>query len=149
MKQGPTYRITARIIYHITDCQRRSAIQRAGVFLAVIWSFFGPVTAGFDSPPLQERLSILLLYGLIPAATIYVAGYMLSQLILFRGQVSEITAAGCFRYITLWITSFVNRAVLSAPKVWNKIVRLAQKLCCAVNRLCWRTQAVLVKSPAC
>jgi hypothetical protein len=145
MKQGPKYRITARIISHITDCQRRSAIQRAGVFLAVIWSFFGPVTAGFDSPPLQERISILLLCGLIPAATIYVAGYILSQLILFRAQVSEITAAGCFRYITLWTNYFVNRAVLSAPKMWNKIVRLAQKVCCAVNRLCWRTQARLVE----
>jgi Bacterial SH3 domain len=70
---------------------------------------------------------------------------MSRRLIMFRGQVSEITAAGCFGYITLWINYFVNRAVLSAPKVWNKIVRLAQKLCCAVNRLCWRTQARLVE----
>jgi hypothetical protein len=145
MKQGPKYRITARIISHITDCQRRSAIQRAAVFLAVIWSIFGPVTAGFDSPPLQDRLSILLLCGLIPAVTIYVAGYILSQLILFRGQVSEITAAGCFRYITLWINYFVNRAVLSAPKVWNNIVRLAQKVSYSVIRLCWRTQPLLVE----
>jgi hypothetical protein len=145
MKQGPKYRIVTQIISHIADFHRRSAIQRAGVFLALIWSFFGPVTAGFDSPPFQERISILLLCGLIPAVTIYVAGYILSQLILFRGQVSEITAAGCCRYITLWINYFVNRAVLSAPKVWNKIVRLAQKLCCAVNRLCWRTQARLVE----
>jgi Bacterial SH3 domain len=144
MKQGPKYRIITRIISHVADFHRRSAIQRAGVFLAVLWSFFGPVTAAFDSPPLQERIATLLLFGLIPAAVISVASYILTQLIMFRGQVTDITAVGCFRYISLWINYFVNRAVLSAPKVWNKVVRLAQKVCCSVNRLCWRTQARLV-----
>src|SRR4051794_37136286 len=124
MKEGPKYRITGRIISHITDRHRRSAIQRAGVFLAVIWAFFGPVTARFDSPPLRERIATLFLFGLIPAAAIYLAGYMLSRLIMFRRQVSEITAAGCFRYITLRINYFVNRALLSAPKVCDQIVRL-------------------------
>src|SRR5215212_270009 len=137
MKQGPKYRITARIISHITDCHRHSAIQRAGVFVAVIWAFFGPVTAGFDSPPLRERLATLLLCGLIPAAAIYVAGYMLSRLIMLRGRLSEITAAECFRYITLWTNYFVNRAVLFYPKLCDEILRLAQNLCCSVNRLCW------------
>jgi Bacterial SH3 domain len=145
MKQGPKYRITARIISHITDCQRRSAIQRAGVFLAVIWSSFGPVTAGFDSPPLQQRISFLLLFGLIPAATIYVAGYMLSQLIMFKGQVNVITAAACFQYITFCVNYFVNRAVLSTPKVWNKLVRVAQNVCGSVSHFCWRTQALFVE----
>ena len=144
MKQGPKYRIITRIVSHIADSHRRSAIQRAGVFLAVLWSFFGPVTAGFDSPPLQERIATLLLFGLIPAAVISVAGYILTQLIMSRGQVTDITLLGCFRYISLWINYFVNRAVLSAPKVWNKVVRLAQNVCCSVNRLCWRTQARLV-----
>jgi hypothetical protein len=63
MKQQPKYRIITQIISHIADYHRRSAIQRAGVFLAVIWSFVGPVTAGFDSPPLQERLSILVIWS--------------------------------------------------------------------------------------
>jgi hypothetical protein len=145
MKQEPQYRIVTQIISHIADYHRRSAIQRAGVFLAVIWSFFGPVTAGFDSPPLQERISILLLFGLIPAATIYVAGYMLSQLIMFKGQVSVITVAACFQYITFWVSYFVNRAVLFTPKVWNKLVRVAQNVCYSVNRFCRRTQALLVE----
>jgi hypothetical protein len=145
MKQGPKYQIITRIISQVADSHRRSAIQRAGVFLAVIWSFFGPVTAGFDSPPLRERIATLLLCGLIPAAAIYVAGYILSQLIMFRGQVTDITLAGCFRYITLWVNYFVNRAVISAPKVWNKILGLAKNVCCSVNHLCWRTQARLVE----
>jgi hypothetical protein len=145
MKQKPKYRIVTQIISHIADYHRRSAIQRAGVFLAVIWSFFGPVTAGFDSPPLQERISILLLFGLIPAATIYVAGYMLSQLIMFKGQVSVITVAACFQYITFCVNYFVNRAVLSTPKVWNKLIRVAQNVCYSVNRFCWCTQALLVE----
>jgi hypothetical protein len=145
MNQEPKYRIVTQIISHIADYHRRSAIQRAGVFLAVIWSFFGPVAAGFDSPPLQERMAILLLCGLIPAAAIYVAGYILSQLIMFRGQVSDITVAGCFGYITFYANYFVNRAVLSSAKVWDQIVRLAQNLCCSINHLCWRTQAHLVE----
>jgi hypothetical protein len=143
MKQGPKYRIITQIVSHITDYHRRSAIQRAGVFLAVIWSFIGPVFTGFDSPPLEERIAILFLCGLIPAAAIYVAGYILSRLIMFRGQVSDITLAGCFGYITFYANYFVNRAAVSSPKVWGEIVRLAQKLCCSVNHLCWRTQAHL------
>jgi Bacterial SH3 domain. len=145
MKQGPKYRIITPIISHIADYHRRSAIQRAGVFLAVIWSFIGPVAAGFDSPPLQERIAILFLCGLVPAAAIYVAGYILSRLIMFRGQVSDITLAGCFGYITFYANYFVNRAVVSSPKVWGEIVRLAQKLCCSVNRLYWRTQRHLIE----
>jgi hypothetical protein len=43
------------------------------------------------------------------------------------------------------INYFVNRPVLSAPKVWNNIVRLAQKVSYSVNSLCWRTQARLVE----
>jgi hypothetical protein len=145
MKQEPKYRIVTQIISHIADYHRRSAIQRAGVFLAVIWSFFGPVTAGFDAPPLQERISILLLFGLIPAAAIYVASYILSQLIMIKGQVSVITVSACFQYITFCVNCFVNRAVLSTPKVWNKLVLVAQNLCYSVNRFCWRTQARLVE----
>jgi len=143
MKQGPKYRIITRIISHIADSHRSSAIQRAGIFLAVLWSCFGPVTAGFGSPPFRERIAILLLCGLIPAAVIYVAGYILSQLILFRGQTTDITVAGCFRYITLCTNYFVNRAVLSAPKVWDQIVLLAQNVFCSVNRLCWRGAVAL------
>jgi Bacterial SH3 domain len=145
MKQGPKYRIITRIISQVADCHRRSAIQRAGVFLAVLWSSFGTVTVGFDSPPLRERIATLLLCGLIPAAAIYVAGYILSQLIMFRGQATDITVAGCLRYITLWVNYFVNRAAISAPKVWNNIVGLAENVCCSVNHLCWRTQARLVE----
>jgi hypothetical protein len=145
MKQGPKYRIVTRIISQVADSHRRSAIQRASVLLAVIWSFFGPVTAGFDSPPLRERIATLLLCGLIPAAAIYVAGYILSQLIFFRGQATDITIAECFRYIKLWVNYFVKRAVISAPKVWNKLVVLAENVCCSVNNLCWRTQARLLE----
>jgi hypothetical protein len=64
---------------------------------------------------------------------------------MFKGQVSVITVAACFQYITFCVDCFVNRAVLSTPKVWNELVRVAQKVCYSANRFCWRTQALLIE----
>jgi hypothetical protein len=96
---------------------RSSAIQKAGGFLAVSWLSFGAVTAGFDSPSLQERMATFLLCGLMPAAVVYGWGHILSKLLTFSGKTPEI----------------------------NVTLRFLQKLWCSVHHNYWRTHAIITQ----
>ena len=95
------------------DRQLGRPTRRIGTLLAVMFLFFGAMTAALLPAPLEQRIGSVIFFGLTPAISLYLSGYILSYILVFSGELFEMIAAHCFRYIVIFACNLVSRARLS------------------------------------
>jgi hypothetical protein len=134
-----------RTCYYSSKFQQGSqlgpATQRAGAFLAVVCLFFGTVIAASFPASLEQRIEGLIFFVLIPAVGFYAGGHILSQLLVFSGNLCEMIAARCFRCLALLVNALVSWVVPSVSEALPKLSRLGQKAYCSFHRRYWRIHA--------
>jgi hypothetical protein len=84
--------------------------MRAGNHLAVVCLSFGAAFAAFVSASLEQRIGNLFFFGLIPALGFYAGGHILGQVLVFGGELCDMTMARCFRYAARLVNDLLRWA---------------------------------------
>ncbi len=145
MRQIPLYqRIDGTCLYSSKARQSGQpgpAALRAGNLLAVVCLSFGTALAAFVPAALEQRIVSLFFFGLIPAVGFYAGGHILSQLLVFGGELCDMVVARCFRYAVLLVNDLMSWL---GPGVSSKLPALRQKVYYSVHRSYWRVPRAIV-----
>jgi hypothetical protein len=138
-------------------CRVGRTTQTAGIVLSAVCLFFAATFAAFAPATPEERVVIVLFFGLIPALGLYISGHLLRLVLLLSFKPCEIIAARCFRRDAPSASpadasvsaALETRSVTIAPypfsarRFMRRLLRFGHNACHLVRRVCWRIYDVI------
>ena len=154
MKQASIYRAADWMGFCSSNINRNDqlgpTIRTAGNLLAVACLIFGAVFAVYLPASLDQRIGSLAFFGLIPAAGSYVAGHILSLLLVAGRKMCRMIATRCFRYLACLLKRLLVWFGRHAPGVRiGYLIPLAHcrlsKACRSICHRAWWTHMAFIE----